>query len=103
MWYVVLTNGETVLLGSESVDFSGQREIFISQPAGVVRGEREFDLVPTNVDVRMVTGLFGELGNGIHEFDCRRKVFELERSGDGFTRALPTRSHGEGRFDLRCR
>ena len=43
----------------ERIEFRGEGEILFGQPAGVVRGERERDLVPTDVDVGVMAGFFG--------------------------------------------
>ena len=67
-----------------------------------MRGERERDFVPPNVDVRMVTGLLGQPGEGIHEADCGREILELKGSRDRLRFFPPIRNGGKRFFNLGC-
>ena len=68
----------------------------------VVRGERERDFVPADVEVRVVPGFFREARDGVHKLDGCREILELVRSGDGLGFPPPIRHAGQGGFDLLC-
>lgn len=65
-----------------------------------MRGQRQRDLVPTNIDVGMMPRFFRNSGSGVDEFDRRGKIFEDERARDGCPTLLPIGYGRERGFDL---
>jgi hypothetical protein len=85
---------------SKPVEFSGEDEIFSGQPAGIVRGERECDFVPADINVGMMPRLFREPRDGIDEFNRGWEILELVSARDAYVIFLPVRDAGERGFDL---
>src|SRR5439155_25978049 len=82
------------------VKFLCQREIFFRETTLIVGGERQSDLVPANVDVRMVPGLLGELRDGVDKLDGGDEVLELVSARDHCTLPVPFGQGLQRDFDL---
>ena len=99
MWAVRFSR-QRIKLSFESVELFGQFKILFRQSALIVRRECECNLVPTNIDVRVVPRLLSQFCHSVHEFDGGRKILELIHAGDGFALFLPRRHGTERGFDL---
>ena len=85
---------------NQMVELFCQVEILFRQAAGIVSGEGESDLVPTNVNVGMVTRFFSKPGDAVHKFDRGREIFELKRPSDGRALLPPFRHGSERGFNM---
>ena len=63
-------------------------------------GQSERDLVPANIDVRMVPGGFRHAGDFVDELYRDDEILELVGARDGGGLFLPVRDCGQGRLDL---
>ena len=54
-----------------------------------MRGERQRDLVVTDVNVRMVIHFFRAFGDAPHKSDAHQEVLKLEGAADGFCAVRP--------------
>ena len=82
--------------GGASIAGPREREVFFSETAGVVGGEGKGDLVPANVNIGMVLGLFGQTGDGVDKFHGGGEILELEGARDDLVLAPPSRQGGKG-------
>src|ERR1041385_3303939 len=90
----------TRILFDHPIKFLRQIKIFRRQTARVMRGQREGDFVPADIDVGMVPGLLGGARGGIDEPDGGREILEFKSAREGGAAFLPlfhTRQRG---FDL---
>lgn len=74
---------------NQGVDLLRQVEVEPGESALAVGGKAEEDLVPADVDVRVVIGLFGQDGHGVDELQGGGKVGECELAGDFAAGSLP--------------
>ena len=100
--------------GRRFVDALGQREVERRQPPGVVRGERDRDGAPTDVEVGVVVRRLGEKPDSHDERDRLGERRPLETladlrlvkridAGDGIARYEPSRPDGDHHHHLVCR
>src|SRR5436309_1825694 len=82
------------------VKFFRQREILVRETALVVGGKRQGDLVPANVDARMVPGLLGELRDRVDKPDGGDEILELVSAGDDCALPTPIGQGLQGHLDL---
>src|SRR5206468_277700 len=80
----------------QRVESRRQCKVFIRQPALVVRGERQCHIVPADVDVGVVPGLFRGAGDGVDELHRDDKIFELVGAADDAARPAPAGNAFEG-------
>ena len=57
-----------------------QANVAFGNAAGIVSHQRKPDLVISNIDIRMMAGFVGEIGDVVHEFHSLREVSEQDGS-----------------------
>lgn len=67
-------------LVEDPVKLFGQREIFFSESASIMRGKRQLHLVVADIQVRMVVELLSLFGDAIDEVKAVQEVLKLESS-----------------------
>src|SRR4051794_1088428 len=72
------------------VDLPGQLEVVLREPALGVGGDRDRDLVPRDLEVRVVVHLLGDWGQPVDEVHRALEVVELEHLPDLVALARPT-------------
>ena len=88
------------LAGLNPVELPGQIKILLGQTAGVVSGQGQCNLVPTNIDIGMMSRFLSRFGDGVHELHGCDEVLELIGSDDDSTLLLPIGHRRERAFDL---
>jgi hypothetical protein len=87
----------------QTIDLLRQIEVLLRQPALAVGGQGQLDLVPTDIDVWMVIGLFGHARHFVHEIHRRGEVFEFVSALDLGALFFPACDGSQSPFDLfRC-
>jgi hypothetical protein len=80
-----------------------QIEVLLRQAALAVGGQGQLDLVPTDIDVWMVIGLFRDARHFVHEIHRSREVFEFVSALDLRALLFPALNGSQSPFYLfRC-
>jgi len=66
---------------SEPVDGCGQVEILRRNAAGIMGDQSQAHLVVTDIDIRMVAGLFGQVSHLVYKRQCRAEILVAKDTG----------------------
>jgi len=80
--------------------YNRQREVARRHAAAVVRRQRRHDLRVTDIEVGVMTGRFGRVGDARQPQDPARETGELERLHDRLALARPSFERVELALDL---
>ena len=86
--------------GEDLVALPGQGKIFFGESAGIMRGERQFHLIKTNVYIRVVIHFLSALGDAMHKRDAHQKSFKLVGAADGLRAIRPIGNSCQVKADL---
>lgn len=78
-------------LRRQSVDLVRQRHVVAGEPASRVRGQRECDVAPTDVDIGVVVGGLCGIRDSTHQVDAGGERSGGHGAGDGLAGAGPVR------------
>jgi len=95
--------GQLPLRSGRLVGGGSQFEVLRRETARVVRGQSQPDPVGTNIDIRMVTGLFSQIGYPVDEAQRGKEIRKLEGTHQLTALHLPCREGGQVRSDFRWR
>ena len=70
----------------------GKEEIFFGDSSFIMRGERQFHLVKTNINIRMMIDFLSSFGDSTHKGYARHEIVKLERAANGFRAFRPIRN-----------
>ena len=82
------------------IDVLSQTNIALGNAAGIVSHQRQPDLVVSDVDIGMMAGFLGEIGDVVHEFHRLQEVIEREGSNQFTSFEFPSGKACEGRLNL---
>jgi len=82
------------------IDIVSQTNIALGNAASIVSYQCQPNLVISDVDIGMMPGVIGEIGDAVYEFHRFQKVIESKGSNQFALLEFPFGEACEGRFDL---
>jgi len=95
-----LTSDPGIAPSNHLVKRPSQIEVFLSQSPLAVRNQSKSDLVPANIDIRVMPGRFRFLRDLIHEFHRFNEIHKFEHPNDVLVVQFPFIERAECVTDL---